>query len=264
MAPETNQIGNSAENTPKPVREWRDGVHPSAWVGPGVELTENVVIAPGAVVGFSSPDGGSEPVLIGENTWVGPHVYIEPGVEIGADCRIGPFTLIKTGAKIGRRVRIYQHCSIMGPCEIRDDVVVLADAYVCEHSVLEPSCQIMPYALLFNDTYPPTAIVVKGPVVGECAVVGAGAQIWPGVRLGKHSLVASMSEVKSDVPDYILVRGSPARQVCDVREIRFKDGQRWIFPYPWPRHLIDGEDVSQPSPYPKVRRPRPPGRFGSL
>jgi acetyltransferase-like isoleucine patch superfamily enzyme len=135
----------------------------------------------------------------------------------------------------------------MEDCRIAEYAVLCSDVYVCEHAELRSHCQILPRVILLNQPYPATSLNIAGPVIGECAIISVKAVIWPGVKIGYHGMVAASSEVKSDVPDYMLVRGIPAIPVCDVRRIRMKVGDKWIFPYPWMRHLAAGEDVTQPA-----------------
>jgi hypothetical protein len=105
----------------------------------------------------------------------------------------------------------------------------------------------MPGVVLLNEPYPPTGLGLHGPIIGRCAIVGVNSLVFPGVKLGYHAMVASMSEVKHDVADYALVRGCPAEPVCDVREIHAKLGDQWVYPYPWMRHHVAGEDITKPA-----------------
>jgi len=68
------------------------GIHPTAVIGPGVELGEGVTLGAFVVVGRSS--------RIGAGTVVLPHVTI------GAEVHIGACGLIHAGARIGDRVSI--------------------------------------------------------------------------------------------------------------------------------------------------------------
>lgn len=56
------------------------------------------------------------------------------------------------------------------------------------------------------------------------AWIGAGAIILPGVRVGIGSIVAAGSVVTRQVPDYFLVRGTPAKIGYDIRN-RLKSSQ---------------------------------------
>lgn len=223
-------------------------VFPTAWVGPAVTLGEGVVVGPGAVLGYGAT---AEPLRIGAGSSIGPHVYVAPGVEIGEECVIGMGTAVSDGVRIGSRARIGIRCTLMEHCRIGDSVFLASEVYICEHAELQPHCQILPRVILLNMPYPPTVLGVTAPVIGECAIICVNAVIWPGVKVGYHAMVAGSSEVKNNVADYMLVRGCPAAPICDVRQIRAKIEDQWVFPYPWMRQLIPGEDITQPATPPR-------------
>ena len=222
-------------------------VFDGAWIGPGVELAAGVVVGPGAVLGFDHPDNEGGPVKVGEDTYIGPAVHIKPGVEIGPQVTIESGTTVGSGSRIGKEVYVGPNCLIAGNCQIDDDVHLSCDILVCRTARLHSHCQLMPGVKLLEDPCPPIAMNSRGPVIGECAVVGVNAIIWSGVQLGYHVIVAAASVVKEDVADYMLVRGSPAKVVCDVRRIQIKLGDKWVYPYPWMRHFVEGEDITKPA-----------------
>lgn len=214
-----------------------------AWIGPAATIGPGAFIAPTAVVGLPRDPGAAYPVSIGEETWIGPGVLIEAGATIGDGCRIGHGCTIRQGAKLNQHVVLAERCTVAESAVLEDCVRVLCGAYICEFSILKRHCQVMPGVMLFNDPYPPAALDVRAPTLGECSVIGANAVIWPGVTLGYHAMAATFAEVRQDVPDYVLVRGQPAKPICDVRMIRMKLRGEWVYPYPWMRHQIPGENV---------------------
>lgn len=223
-------------------------VHPGAWIGDAVEIGPNAVVAPGAVLGFTFAADTPDPVRIGEGVRVGPNVYIEPGVTIEAESQLGSGTCIRRGTHIARGVHVGERCLILGNCRIDEHASLMAEVHVCEYAHLRAHCQLMPGVVLLNDAYPPTALSLTGPVIGECAVLGVKCIVWPGVTVGYHAVVAALSVAKHDVPDYVLVRGRPAKCICDVRRIRMKLGDKWVYPYPWMRHNMEGDDITRPFP----------------
>jgi acetyltransferase-like isoleucine patch superfamily enzyme len=50
--------------------------------------------------------------------------------------------------------------------------------------------------------------------------IGSGATIYPGVTVGEGSIVAWGAIVMSNVPPYVIVAGSPARQIARVRNTK--------------------------------------------
>jgi len=116
-------------------------------------------------------------MLIGERTKVHDHTFIGHFAEIGDDCRIQPFAFIPDNILIGNRV-------FVGP-----------------------------HACFLNDKYPPSHGAWRGhprTIVEDDVVIGGGAIILPGVRLGAGCKVAAGALVTNDVPAGAKVKGSPA------------------------------------------------------
>ena len=55
--------------------------------------------------------------------------------------------------------------------------------------------------------------------IGCYTYVGSSSILMPGVKVGRGCVIAAGSIVTSDVPDYSLVRGAPARRIGDTRDI---------------------------------------------
>jgi len=229
-------------------------VYEGAWIGDGVELGAGVVVGPGAVVGFDDREEPASVTRIGDGAYIGPGVHVQRGVDVGAGSRLESGSFLGSGTRLGPCTRVGPNCTIMGHCQLHEYVTLYADVHICEGAVLHAHCQLMPGVKLLNDPCPPARLNVVGPCIGKCAVVGVNSIIWSAVRVGDHAVVASASVVKNDVTDYMLVRGSPARPICDTRRIQMRLKDRWVYPYPWVRHLIKGEDISKPSGSPEVDR----------
>ena len=58
-----------------------------------------------------------------------------------------------------------------------------------------------------------TPLVIKPVVIGFGADIGTNATILPGVRVGAHAIVGAGAVVNSDVPDYAIVAGVPAKVI---------------------------------------------------
>jgi len=66
--------------------------------------------------------------------------------------------------------------------------------------------------VLTNDRYPPGPREgLRGPVIGDDAVIGANATVLPGVVVGEGAFVAAGAVVTKDVPPTMLAVGAPAR-----------------------------------------------------
>ena len=59
--------------------------------------------------------------------------------------------------------------------------------------------------------------------IGDCAGIGAGAKIRPGVRVGRHAVVGAASVVTKDVPDYAVAVGNPTKVIKMLDKETFKE-----------------------------------------
>ena len=135
------------------------------------------------------------------------------GCVIAEDTRIGAFVEIQKNASIGARCKISSHTFICEGVTIDDEVFV-------GHGVMFTN-DLYPRAV--NDDGTPQSEAdwsVVSTRVKRRASIGSNATIMAGVTLGESALVGAGAVVTSDVPDYAIVAGVPARVVGDVRQRR--------------------------------------------
>lgn len=111
------------------------------------------------------------------------------GVKIGDDCFIDPNAILETA---------YPENISIG-----DDVRVTAGAIIMTH--IKP-----PHYLRDHDLVP---TVLKPVFLSDHCFIGVNAVILPGVRVGKAAVVASGAVVSSDVPEFTMVAGNPAKVI---------------------------------------------------
>ena len=132
------------------------------------------------------------------------------GCSIGADTKIGAFVEIQKNAAIGARCKISSH------------------SFVCEGVTLEDEVFVGHGVIFTNDRYPRAANEdgslqteddwkVIATLVKQRASIGSNSTIVAGVVIGEGALVGAGAVVTRDVPDYAIVAGVPARVIGDVR-----------------------------------------------
>jgi UDP-2-acetamido-3-amino-2,3-dideoxy-glucuronate N-acetyltransferase len=137
-------------------------------------------------------------VKLGKNVRVfAPELVNIFGCEIGDDTFVGPFVEITRGVTIGQRCLIESHSFLCDSVAIEDDVFI-------GHGVM-----------FTNDIYPRTDrhVVYKKTVVRRFASIGTNATIVGGVVIGEHAIVGAGAVVTRDVPDLSVAVGNPARIV---------------------------------------------------
>lgn len=141
-----------------------------------------------------------ENIFIQESTEIQDYVIIrapEGSVTIGKFTQINPFTVIYggIGIEIGNDVMIAPHCMIVSGNHNYKDL-----SQPMRHS----------------------GYIYKGPkiVIEDDVWIGAHSTVLDGVRIGRGAVIAANSVVKSDVPEYKIYAGNPAREIGDRKNLR--------------------------------------------
>lgn len=150
-----------------------------------------------------------EDVCIGEGTKIWHFCHIQKGAKIGKVCSFGQNVNVSCYVKIGNYVKVQNNVSIYEGIEIEDYVF-------CGPSMVFTN-DLTPRA-----KYPKGSSCYKRTLIKEGATIGANATIVCGHIIGKWAMVAAGAVITSDVPDYALMAGVPARQigwVCECGEV---------------------------------------------
>ena len=132
------------------------------------------------------------------------------GDRIGEGTRItAPFNLVASeNLRIGRNV--YIGGNLLGMCrggiDIEDDAMLAANVSLISNN---------------HDLYDRAVLTCRPVRICKGAWIGAGAQIMPGVRVGRYAVVGAGSIVTKDVEDYQVVVGNPARPIKVLDSERF-------------------------------------------
>jgi len=135
------------------------------------------------------------------------------GCTIGAGTRIGAFVEVQIGAIIGERCKISSHSFLCEGVTVEDEVFI-------GHGVMFTNDRL-PRATSDNGSPQTNADWTVIPTrVKQCASIGSGTVILPGIVVGQSSLIGAGSVVTKDVPDFAIVAGNPARRIGDVRKAK--------------------------------------------
>ena len=159
----------------------------------------------GVIRPFTTVYGGT---TIGDRFQTGQGVSIREDNVIGDDVSIGTNAVLEAGNRIGNGVRIHTGC-FLELVTVEDDVF------------------IAPNVVFADDPHPPCPRYEEclgGAVVREGARIGSNSTILPGVVIGRGALVGAGSVVVHDVPEGVVVAGSPARVVKRVDELKCHAG----------------------------------------
>ena len=143
---------------------------------------------------------------IGEGTKIWGNSQIRNNVVIGENCIVGRNVNIGPEVSIGDNCKIQNACEINGPSEISDGVFIGPGViFTNDHN---PRAIDEAGNLKSTDDWEATSVVI-----GHGASIGAGAILVSPVTVGNWAMVGAGSVVTSNVPDFALVIGVPAKQI---------------------------------------------------
>lgn len=151
------------------------------------------------------------------------HTVIYEGVTAGDHFQTGHGALVREFTKIGDNVSVGSHSIIEHHVTIGHRVRIHSAAFIPEYSVLEDDCWIGPRVVLTNAPHPRCQNLpdcLRGVTVRRGAKIGANATLLPGVVIGESALVGAGAVVTKDVPPEMVVVGSPARVVGSIHDLR--------------------------------------------
>lgn len=139
-------------------------------------------------------------IHIGDGTLIGQHVALSAGMVPGQECITDRVVVIGDRCLIGRGSGIVGHFSI----EIGNDVWTGHHVYITDqnHGYRDVSLPIS------RQVQPERAVSI-----GDGSWIGHGSVILPGARIGKNVVIGANSVVTSEIPDFSVAVGAPARVI---------------------------------------------------
>ena len=121
----------------------------------------------------------------------------------------------RRGVHIGKHVYLGMFCFLdnLHPeyIYIEDNVSINAGTMVLTH--FNPMKR---YSAVFQ-------AMVQPVLIKEGAIIAVRSTIMPGVSIGKNAVVSAGSVVEHDVADYTIVKGVPAKKVCELEDLKVKE-----------------------------------------
>lgn len=192
-------------------------IHPLACVHPGAKIDETAVI--------------------------GPFVYIEDNVEIGAGTEVMANASVMWGSRIGKNCKIFpsavvgaipqdlkfhgeETLAIIGDnTTIRECATIHRGTFSKGKTVVGNNCLIMAYCHvahdceLHNNIIMSNAVQLAGEVVVEDhAIIGGGTLVHQFTHIGPHVMIQGGTKVNKDIPPYIIAAREPV-QYCGINSI---------------------------------------------
>ena len=163
---------------------------------------------------YSHPQAIVESKKIGKGTKIFAFSHVMDGAVIGEACKIANSVFVEAGAVLGNRITVKNGISIWDGVTIEDDV------FLGPHAIFTNVMKPRAFIKRKKEEFLKTRIQVG-------ATIGAGAVIVCGNSVGKYAFVAAGAVVTRNVPDFALVKGSPAKvaaYVCKCLDTQFALG----------------------------------------
>jgi acetyltransferase-like isoleucine patch superfamily enzyme len=191
------------------------------------------------VLGWPTALAEGAPLVLGEGAVIRSHCVLYEGSSFGPGLRTGHGVTIREGVTAGRELQIGSGSDLQGRTNIGDHVRTHSGVFIPQGTTIADFVWLFPHVVLMDDPHPPSDLGRAAPVLEEYCVLGAGALVLPGVRVGARAVVAAGSLVSRDVPPDALVAGLPARKVGPASRVKLRDGSG-AAAYPWMRHFHRG------------------------
>ncbi len=205
-------------------------IHPHVVIEDGVVVGPGTEIFPGAFLGKEPKGAGAvarqprfdRKLIVGGGSSIGPHVVLFYDVEIGAGTLLGDGASIREGCRLGQGCLISRYVTINYATIIGDRTKIMDLTHVTGNCRIGSDVFISLTVGMTNDNQPLgvegyVEERVRGPIIDDGALIGAGATLLPGVSIGTGAVVAAGSVVTRDVSPYTMVAGVPAVYKRDVQ-----------------------------------------------
>ena len=208
-----------------------DGVviHPHVVIEDGVIVGPRTEVFPGAFLGKEPKGAGAvarqprfdRKLMVGGGSSIGPHAVLFYDVEIGEGTLLGDGASIREGCRIGQGCLISRYVTINYNTIVGDRTKIMDLTHLTGNCRIGSDVFISLTVGMTNDNNPLglegyVEETVRGPVIDDGAMIGAGATLLPGVSIGAGAVVAAGSVVTKDVLPRTMVAGVPAVYKRDV------------------------------------------------
>ncbi len=184
-------------------------IHPTAIVGPQVQLGADVTVGAYAFVGGTA--------VIGDGTVIHHHGTVEGNTQLGRGNEIFPFACVglKTqdlkfkggnpGLRAGDRNVFREFCTVHTATADGELTVVGSDNYFLAYCHVAHNCTVGNHVIMSNN-----ATLAGHVTVGDHAVMGGLSAVHQFCRIGRFAMLGGMAKVRKDVPPFVIADGDPA------------------------------------------------------
>ncbi len=178
---------------------------------------------------------------------------IDANCEIGEGTKIWHFSHIMANCKIGERCNLGQNVVVSPNVVLGTNVKVQNNVSIYTGVICEDDVFLGPSMVFTNILNPRSAIVRKSEyketLIKKGASIGANATIVCGNMIGEYALIGAGAVVTKSVAPYALVVGNPSRQIGWVSEyghrLHFDEHNIAICPESGEKYLLTDNEVQK-------------------
>jgi len=208
-----------------------------------VKIGDDSVICNDCVIGeplseyYTDINYKNQRTTIGNNAFIRSHSLIYAQVEAGNHFSTGHRVTIREDTLFGDNCRVGTLSDIQGKVSFGNYCWLHSNVHIGQNSTIGDFVFIYPYVVFTNDPHPPSN-VCTGPTIGDYTQIAVGSILLPGIQVGENCLIGANAVVTSDIEDYSVVIGNPAKYKCDIRDIPSQENN--TMHYPWMHNFSRG------------------------
>ena len=198
-------------------------LYPGTRIGRDCRIDDNTVVGKQPMKAPRSATTKIEtlpPAVIGDRVLLGTSVVIYAGCEIGSRVLVADLSSVREHVTIGSETIIGRGVAVENTCTIGSRCKLETNVYITAYSTIEDDVFIAPCVTTSNDNFvgrtKERAKHYKGVIIKRGGRIGANATILPGKVIGEDALVAAGAVVTGDVPPRKIYAGVPAKELRDV------------------------------------------------
>lgn len=178
-------------------------IHPNVLIGDNCRIGDDTILQYGAFI--------EHDCIIGKNSRIGTYAVLRRGTQIGDHSVFGSLSASEGNNIVGNHVTIHTQCHITEGTMI-EDYVFIAPEYVGANTIrISHERENIP-------------LVKEAPHIRFGARIGVNVTILPKITIGREALIGAGAVVTSDIPDFAIAFGAPAKVRGEVPlEERYPD-----------------------------------------
>ena len=206
-------------------------IHADTVIGKNVLVGDNSVVGklPMRAAISTLKEIDLEPARIGDNCIIGTCSAVYRGSELGEGVLVADQASVREDVKIGKFTIIGRGVAVENDTRVGNYVKIETNAYITAHTVIEDRCFIAPMVAMSNDNFlgrtKERFKYTKGPHLKKGARIGVNATLLPGVVIGEDAVVGAGAVVTRDVTPGKMVAGVPAGLFKDTPREQMVDMQ---------------------------------------